>query len=166
MNKTESQILAEVLESTRFITRFYLSQLKGTNQFNEFEVEGRKLNSWYWILGHLTWSENLLGLKLLNGPAFEVDWLPGFKIGNPLAERKEGLPDLKELFALHKDVHLATIEHINSLPDEELNEDNESGVSFDGDASKRQIIHHVIRHESIHTGQLGWLCKLFGIETI
>jgi len=73
---------------------------------------------------------------------------------------------IKEILDTWKDVHKAAIEHLNSMNDEELNETNDLDISFGGDKTKRMMIHHVIRHEAIHSGHLGMIAKMHGIKTV
>ena len=162
--KSEAQILAHCFENTRQLTRFYLSKLKDTDMRKEFEIEGTKLNSAYWLTGHLVWAEYFLVLKVLKGPKIDIPWIKRFGFGTPL--EGDDLPDLKEIFATWKNVHQLVMEHISSIKDEELDDENELGVAFGDDKTKRMIIHHVIRHEAAHAGHLGWVAKLNEVHTV
>jgi uncharacterized damage-inducible protein DinB len=56
---------------------------------------------------------------------------------------------------------------LESLTDEQLDEENISKMSLGGqDTSKRFSVIHAIRHESTHTGHFGWICKMKKIKTI
>ena len=41
--KTEAQVLAEMLDSTRDFTKWYLSMLKDVDVYKTFELEGKKV---------------------------------------------------------------------------------------------------------------------------
>ena len=166
MAKSESRILAEVFESTRQLTRYYSSNLKGVDMMKEFKVEGNVINSPYWLIGHLVWSEQYLLIKALGGADLNIPWIGHFGFGSKLPEDTNGLPTIKEIFDTWKEVHQAATDRLNSLKDEELDETNDLGISFGGDNSKRLIIHHVIRHEAIHAGHLGLIAKMHGIQTV
>ncbi len=56
MSKIDTII--EILQSTRSLTLFYLSQLKDVDHDKEFECEGKKLNSVNWLISHLCWTDN------------------------------------------------------------------------------------------------------------
>lgn len=162
--KTEAQILAEMMDQVRNLTRFYLSKLKGKDEYHQFEVGGKKLNSIYWLVGHIVWAERMLLLDSLGGPKVEAEWAKEFKIGSEPANR-EGLPGLKEMIDKLKEVHAVALEFLKSMPNEELDKENLFGMGFGGDNSKRMMIQHAIRHEAQHMGHLSTLCKLFGEET-
>lgn len=162
--KTESQVLAEVMGNTRNLTRFYLSKLKGKDEFHQFEIDGKKLNSIYWLVAHLTWAENMLILGALGGPALNLGWTKHFGIGSTMPDKEE-LPPFKEVLDAFKQVHETTMTFLSTVPNEELDKENPFGMGFGGDNSKRMMVHHCIRHEAQHIGHLSTLCKLFGEET-
>lgn len=162
--KTEAQVLAEVMGNTRNLARFYLSKLKGKDEFHRFELEGKKLNSIYWLIAHLVWSENTLILAALGGPKQDLAWTDHFGIGSTMPE-KEALPPFKEVIDAFKQVHEITMTFLPTVSNEELDQDNLLGMGFGGDNSKRMMVHHCIRHEAQHIGHLSTLCKLFGEET-
>ena len=163
--KKEVEVLAEVLESTRILTKWYLSKLKDVDMHRSFNVEGVELNSPYWLLGHLIWAENTLLLKALGGEEVSIPWIEKFGFGTKLSN-EDSLPELDEMFSQWKVVHTKAVEHLKSIEDEKLDEENIIGFSFGPESSKRTMVHHVIRHEAIHSGQLGWICKLHGIKTV
>ena len=164
--RTEANILADTYESVRILTRWYLAKMKDVDMHKVFEVDGKKLNSAYWIAAHLTWSEQFLLLLALGAKPLDFPWLDQFRIGSNLQEDKSGLPAVKDILDAWKEIHMAAMTHVRSLPDEALNNDNPSGFGFGDDKSYRMMIHHAIRHESIHAGHLSWLCKLHGIQTV
>lgn len=166
MQRTEAIALADTYESVRALTRWYFSKLKDVDMAKQFEVEGHKLNSAYWILAHLIWAENFLLIQALGGKPFEYSWLSKYAIGTPCPEHTQDLPGVKQLFDIWKEVHPAAMQHVRSLSDEILATNNPLDMGFGGDNSYRMMIQHAIRHEALHTGHLSWLCKLYGIGTI
>jgi hypothetical protein len=52
-NLTQAQLLAETLDKSRGLTKWYLSLLRNTNMKHTFELNGIKLNSPLWIAAHL-----------------------------------------------------------------------------------------------------------------
>lgn len=167
MQKTEAQILADVMDNSRMLTRWYLSLLKETDPHRKFKSsEGTELNSVHWIACHLAWAENSLLLHATGGEPLKDAWLEDYRIQSGSEDFKERAPDMKEVMTSLKTIHAQALTHIRSLTNEQLNTDNALNMGFNGDNSVRMIIHHAIRHEACHTGQLGWLCKLNGIQTI
>jgi len=165
-SRTEAEILADTYENVRILTKWYLSKMKDVDMQKVFEVDGKKFNSAYWITAHLTWSEQFLLLLALGGKPLDIPWLDQFRIGAKFPDDKNGLPPIKQILDAWKEIHVAAMAHVRSLPDEVLNKDNPSGFGFGDDKSYRMMIHHAIRHESIHAGHLSWLCKLYGIKTV
>ena len=164
--KTEANFLADAFESTRQLSKWYLSKLKDVDMRLQFTSNGITLNSAYWLVGHLVWAENFLLLKCLGGKPIEAPWLEEFALGSKLTDDEKRLPEVKEILDKWKEVHAAAMQHVRSLPDEILSQDNPLGMGFGGDNSYRMILHHAIRHEGIHAGQLSWLCKLHHVQTI
>jgi len=162
--RTESSILADAFESTRQLTRFYMSKLKGTDMFKEFYIDGQKLNSAYWIIAHLVWEENFLAVKALGGKPIETDWLEKFGFGSTMPT-KEDVPPIEGVLSTWKVVHENSMNHLKIISDSEMDKENALGFSFAGSKSYRTVIHHLIRHEAMHTGHLSWICKLTGVET-
>ncbi len=163
-SKPESLVLAEMVDSTRQLTRFYISKLKGQDMFHVFEMDGKKFNSPYWIIAHLTWAQNNLILRATGGTNPEIKWLSKFKLGSTIPPKEE-LPDLLEVLAGFKKVHQMSLDHIRSLDESKLDEPNVLGINLFEDSSIRGMIHHQIRHEGTHIGHLGWLAKMYGIHT-
>lgn len=166
MRKTEANVLADTYESVRMLTKWYISKLKDVDMRKEFEVQGSKFNSAYWVVAHLIWAENFLLLQALGGKHADHVWLEQFRIGSDPGEVQEALPPIKEMLDAWKAIHHTAMLHVRSLPDEILSEDNPLGMGFGGDNSHRMMIQHAIRHEAIHAGHLSWLCKMHGIKTI
>jgi len=161
--KTEAQVLAEMLDSTREFTKWYLSTLKEVDVYKEFEVDGKKFNPVIWEIGHLANSENFLGTYLTGGKSLKFNWAPLFGIGvTPPA--KEEYPDYKDIWDTFKEVHENTMRHIAALTDEQL--DAPSKMEFAMITDVRGAIQHCIRHEGTHIGHLGWLAKMHGVKTV
>lgn len=163
VKKTESQILAEVMDQTRKLGKFYMGKLQGIDVLKEFEVEEKKLNCVLWLLAHITWAEYNLLLVILDGPKLDTKWLSRFHFGSN-ASPKPDWPSLNEVMMAMEEVHQTAMKFLDSLDDEILNEP--AYISFTNwNTDKRHAIMHAIRHEGIHIGHLSWLCKLHGIKT-
>jgi len=162
-HRTEAEILADTLDFTRGLNKWYLSLLKGTDMKHQFELNGIKLNSPLWIVAHLAWAENFLILQSTGGKPFEYGWLQHFTLGATPDESQ--LPELKEALDAMKAIHEVSLAHIKTLTDAQLDEPTLTGVNFGVD-SKRRVIQHAIRHEGTHSGHLGWICKLQGVRTV
>jgi len=106
--KTEAQVLAEMLDSTRDFIKWYLSMLKDVDVYKIFELEGKKFNPVIWEIGHLANSENFLGTYLTGGKGLKFDWAPLFRIG-VTPPSKENYPAYKDIWSTFKEVHKNTI---------------------------------------------------------
>ncbi|QQS30022.1 MAG: DinB family protein [Sphingobacteriales bacterium] len=162
----ESAILADVLNSTRILTNYYLHKAQGLDFSKRFEVNGFTTNSIHWIVAHLAWAEYFLVLKAVGNHDSDVpEWFDLFSIGAPFPALEE-MPSYEEAFQAFKDMHLQSLELIKSVQPEELDQPNHLGIKFGGSDSKRMIIHHCIRHEGTHTGHLGWLLRMHGNKVV
>lgn len=162
---TEAVVLANVIQKTRDLTNLYLNLLKDVDQYKEFEVEGKKLNSVFWIRAHLAVTQNFLLLRSTGGETIKIPWARQFGLGST-ATSKELCPPMEEINNIFEMVHEKSVQHISMLNDSYLDQVNATGFEFAGENSVRSIIIHSIRHEGTHAGHLGWLCKLYGIKTM
>lgn len=163
--RTESIVLADVMNKTRQLTSLYLNLLKNADPYQVYEVDGKKLNSILWIKAHLSVTENWLLLRSTGAEAVRIPWAKQFGIGS-VVPAKEEYPAIDEIDAVFNDVHQKAISHVSAIPDDKLELVNTTGFEFAGENSTRSVIIHAIRHEGTHSGHLGWLCKLNGIKTI
>lgn len=162
---TESQSLALVFDRAHDYTKYYFGELRNTDIHHRFEVNGKKLNSAYWLIAHLTMSQNWL---LLNGTGAEMErfsWAKLFNMGKepPSAEECPLISDILETSML---IHEKTMAWLNSLTGEQLDEPHKIGFNVGGEGTIRDAIAHATRHEAGHAGQLGWLCTIQGIKTV
>ncbi len=162
---TEAQILARQLDKARELTKWYLSLMKGCDPFKTFEFDGKRFNSIIWEIGHLAMSENFLANYLTYGSGTKEDWFACFSMGGD-NEVTDAYPDFKAVLDSFKQIHLNTLEHINQLSDEQLDQPTKKAFNVAGIQTVRDAIIHSIRHESIHTGHLGWLCKMHGVKSV
>lgn len=163
----EANILADVFEQTRQLSRFYISRLKDTDPTTTITVGEIPLNSAYWIVAHLAWAEHFLLVQGTGGAPLKSEWAwlsqYGFGSDGKIANNS---PNFKTTLDTLNQVHAEAMQYLNSLPPETLDEENTLGFSFGGLNTKRSIIQHAIRHEGTHAGHLGWLCKLNGAKTV
>jgi uncharacterized damage-inducible protein DinB len=163
--KSEAQILAEVLERVRELTKFYLSLMKKIDPERTYAANGVTLNSARWVAAHMTQSEHRLLVEGLGGKPLAAPWMKEFGIGSkPLPRGKE--PAFKDVLVKMDAVHRAALKTVKSLKDADLDRPNALGFKFGGKNNKRNIIHHAIGHEGCHAGHLGWICKLNRIKTV
>ncbi len=155
--------LLETLESTHSLTVMYLSFLKDIDKRKHLDFNGIKLNSLYWILGHLIDSENDLLLNALGQKGLQHEWLKKFSYGSAL-DVKCDIPydELMEIFTQN---HKECMNHLKSLNDSDLEKDNFINFKIGDSKSIKTIIIHHIRHIGVHNGHLSSLCKLNGVET-
>lgn len=162
---TEAKALADVYKSVRSLTKFFVNQLQDIDIEKQFELDGIKLNTISWLIGHLCWTENALILKGVGNIDSGIPWLEEYGIGTNPSDIKMK-PGLSELISTLDNIHEKALGVLENLNDEELSEDNYLGFGFGGDKSKRMLIIHAIRHEPMHTGQLSWSMKLNRAKTI
>lgn len=165
VNMTEAQILARQLDKGRELSRWYLSLMKGCDPFKTFEFDGKRFNSIIWEIGHMAMSENFLANYLTYGPARKEEWFKHFAMGGD-NQVSDNYPDFKIVLDGFKEIHSNTLEHINSLTAGDLDKPTKKEFNVAGIRTVRDTIIHAIRHESIHTGHLGWLCKLHDVKSI
>jgi len=167
-DKSEAQVLAEAFEDVRSLTKFYYSLAKEVDPFRQWEINGHKLNSLYWILGHIVWSQHFLLVEAMTGEQSGIPWLPLFDMADSPATELNGVtkPTVEEVLQTMDAVHAKAMGILKAMTDEELGEPNKAGIQFRAGDAKRVIVRHAIRHEPCHTGQIGWLLKINGIETV
>ena len=113
-------LLAEQIEQTRELTRYYLSKLKHVDVYKSFEFEGIKLNPIIWEVGHLAVSQNWLILYLGHGNPERIPWANEFALGSKPPEKEEDYPPYMEIWQTFKSVHSNSVNYIKSLNDKTL----------------------------------------------
>lgn len=165
MVRTEAQVLAEMMDKTRQLTRFYISQLKSVDPYQPVELGGKTFNSLYWLTAHIVWAEDNLLITGTGATTVAPSWINHYAIaGDGTLHPAHG--EYKALLDEMKRVHERALAQINSLSAEELDLDNTLNLQFGGDGSKRMAIMHAVRHEGTHIGNLAWLCKMAGIKSV
>jgi hypothetical protein len=161
----EPYVLAHVMDKTRELTGLYLNLLANTDLYQSFEMNGKPVNSVFWIMAHLPVTQNFLMLRSTGAEHVKIPWARQFGLGSvPVA--KEECPPLDEVKDVMKKVHDLSLAHVRQIDPEQLELPNTSGFEFMGVKSIRDVIIHAIRHEGTHAGHLGWLCKCYGIKTV
>lgn len=164
MQNPQLQTLIDAIKFQQNLATWYLHFLKEQDCHKIFEVEGIKLNSINWLVGHMAWSDNDLILKATHGKEFDNPYLNNFAIGAP--QEFNHTFDFKELKEINKEVHQLAIEHLESLSDSDLSKQNAYNEGFGSEPTYKTVIMHYLRHSGVHIGHLSWLCKLFNIKTV
>lgn len=162
--ENESRFLAASMDRARQWTLFYFERLKDQDLHRRFVCEGKELNSAYWQIAHLATSENGLLLHATGGPFEKFSWAKHFSIGGA-GLPPEQCPPFAEVWDIFNAVHARAMAHIPTLTAEQLNGPNPTRLTTIG-TRLYDVVAHASRHESGHTGQIAWLCKLYGIPTI
>jgi hypothetical protein len=157
--------IIEAIESTRSLARFYLSKCKEQDPYKQFIIEGKNFNSLNWNIAHMAWAENMLLIESSGGPGLSYPWFEKVMIGVKNIPASE-LPPFEESLAAFKAVHEAAIAHLNTLSDEDLIAPNKTGMNFGSLPDLKYTLYHHIRHDAIHIGNIGTLCKLYGLEVV
>jgi DinB superfamily len=159
---TEIQNLAALHDYSRKLLHVYLKPLEGVDPYKRYKAYGAKLNSIYWLVGHITWAEHNLALRGVVGKPMNIPWLDKFAFGTTL-ETQDGMPDFATVMSTLNQVHEETQRSLNALDDSELDKPNLIPNAF-GESPKKRVLQHMIRHEPMHQGQLGWICKMNGVK--
>lgn len=163
MKKTEGEILADVYEKVRGLSKMFISGLKDVDIEKRLEINNVKFNSAQWILAHLVWTEHFLIIVGVGGENMNIDWIDEYGFGSNPDEVKTK-PSKEEILKKMDEVHTKAVQIIRSLSDEQLEEDNNINANFGGSKNKRNVITHAIRHEPMHIGQISWILKSNGIS--
>jgi uncharacterized damage-inducible protein DinB len=159
------QTLVKTYEMMRNLSKFYISKLSGLDLKMEYEIDGTKLNSAYWLIAHLVWTEHYLIIEGIGGESMGIEWLNDFAIGSSLDDLKNG-PKIEEILAKLDEVHKKAIEILNNMTDEQLQAENNIEANFGGQRSKENVLMHAIRHEPMHIGQISWILKANGVSLV
>ena len=139
--------------------------MKGVDPYQHWEVNGVNLNNIIWLSSHITWAENFLILKGTGGTALDISWLDHYNISSD-GSLHDKQHDMKTILDALKEVHTRAMEHLLTVTDEQMEAPNKFGFNFGGIETNRILVQHAIRHESMHTGHLSWLCKINKLESI
>jgi hypothetical protein len=162
---TEAQLLSRQLNKARELSLWYLSLLKDCDTKKTFAFNDKTFNSYYWEVGHMAVTESYLSIYLTYGKAPKIEWAKLFGLGSSVEISNEH-PPFSEIWKIFKEVHQLAINHVALLTDAQLNEPTKVPFKLAGVETVRDAIIHCIRHESVHTGHLSWLCKFHGVKTI
>lgn len=164
-NNLRTQTLIEAFEMARNLSKFYISKIDGIDLKKEYEINGTKLNSAYWILAHTVWTEHFLIIEGIGGQSMGIEWLNDFGFGSEPEKIKNG-PSVDEIKLRLEEVHKKAIEILNSMTDEMMQANNNIEANFGGSNSKESVLMHAIRHEPMHIGQLSWILKINGVKMV
>jgi len=155
--------IAEMLDQSRKFNRFYISQLDPDRVHERYTLEGKLLNSAYWIVGHLVWAEVSLVLIQEGKQDLDLPWLKEFQIGKRDGNF-ETAPSWPELLGLMRTWHDKCLEFIRTQTPEDLATPTYVAPAR-WDTVRKKAFYHCIRHESFHTGQLSWIAGVHGGRT-
>ena len=164
-NNIQTQTLVKTYEMTRNLSKFYISKLEGLDLHKVYEINGVKMNSAYWLLAHLVWTEHFLIIEGIGGDSMGIEWLEDFSFGAE-PDKINNPPAIEEVFTKMDEVHKRAMEILNNLTDGQMQEENNIEASFGGSKSKQNVLMHAIRHEPMHIGQLSWIVKASGVKTV
>lgn len=163
MANTKTQLLIQTYQMARDLSKYYISQMEGIDIHKVYEINGVKVNSAYWILAHLVWTEHFLIVEGIGGESMGIEWLNDFGFGSLPEDIKEQ-PPIEEVKLRFEEVHAKAIEILSSTSDEQMEAENNIEANFGGSKDKLHVLMHAIRHEPMHIGQLSWILKANGIR--
>ncbi|MBS1493441.1 MAG: DinB family protein [Bacteroidetes bacterium] len=157
--------MADTFESVRALSKSFISKIEEKDIHENIVVNGKELNSPYWIVAHLIWAESFLLGNAIGNPMNKYEWLNEYGFGmNP--KKIKSKPEYSEVLRVLDETHEEAMKYLRSLPDSFLDEANKMGINFSGKTDNRVVIHHAIRHEPMHIGQLTWFMKSKGMQTV
>ncbi len=162
---TEAHFLADMMRHAHDMTQSNVRKLENVDLHRRFNADGKELNSAYWLFAHMTVSQNWLVLRGTNGPFQKFSWAKLFNLGTTPPPIEECLP-FDEVKAKLEEIQQLSVQHVETLDEAALSLPHNAIMQLPGGNTMRDVIKHHIRHESMHNGQLSWLCKLHGIKTI
>ena len=161
----ETEHIANLIDFTRRYSHWYISKISPKQARIRLEVDGHRLHSPFWIVAHLSWTQQAI-VRLAGGPEVQPVWLNYFRIHSSFEEKMHAEIDYETIIDLFNKTHQSTLEFVRNLDDAILDEVVDDASWQDFFKNKRIALQHLIRHEAYHTGQLGWFCKIMDIETI
>ena len=159
LNNSQAILLADTFQKVRDMTRWYFSFLKEADPLKVWEINGNRLNSILWLASHIAWAENTLILKGTGGKGIDIASVALYPIKSS-GEIHHPEHNMRAALDTLKLVHANAMEHLLTISDEQMEEDNAVGFNFGGEKNNRILVQHAIRHEGLHTGHLSWLCKI------
>ncbi len=159
----KTQTLIQTYKMARNLSKYYISKLEGLDIHKVYEIGGVKVNSAYWIIAHLVWTEHFLIIEGIGGESMGIEWLNDFGYGS-IPEEIKNPPPIEEVNIRFEEVHEKAMELLNKMTDEMMLSENNIDAEFGGSKDKLHVLMHAIRHEPTHTGQLSWILKANGIR--
>ena len=111
-NNTKTQTLIKTYEMARNLSKYYISKLEGLDFHKVYEINGVKMNSAYWMLAHLVWTEHFLIIEGIGGESLGIEWLNDFGFGSE-PDKIENPPAIEEVKKRLEEVHKSAIEILN-----------------------------------------------------
>lgn len=163
MSNEKTQTLIKAYQMARNLSNYYISKMGSIDIHKVYEINGVKMNSAYWILAHLVWTEHFLVIEGIGGESLGIEWLNDFGFGSEPDEIKNQ-PSIEEIKKRFEEVHSKAMDILNSMTDELMEAENNIEANFGGSKDKFHVLMHAIRHEPMHIGQLSWILKINGIK--
>lgn len=125
-----SKTIAEQIDQTREMTRFYLSQLKNVDPYEVHVIKNKKINPIIWEIGHLTVTQNWLVMYLCKGPAERISWAKIFGMGSSPTSNKKDYPPYDEVRNMFKHIHQKSLHFVSALSNEDLDQNIDMDLFF------------------------------------
>ncbi len=100
---TTGEFLADMMDNTRRLTKWYLKTLDKSHWHIRPTFNNQKLNSPYWLIGHLVWADQFLCLEALNPNFKPIEWTKAFGF-NTSGDVENG-PDIDVLINTFNEIH-------------------------------------------------------------
>jgi hypothetical protein len=159
-----SERLQVVIGQFERMRRYTVMVLDHTDPARWYELPPSCPTHMGWELGHIAWAQALHALKNV-GQQPTTDPLPeswGTLFGKTsvaVADPKM-YPSTDDLLAMFQATHERTMQVLRKLPDAALDEPTSHMTGLV--RHKLDLLYFLMRHESIHTGQIALMRRLFG----
>lgn len=160
---TKTQVLIQMYQMARNLSEYYISKLDGVDINKAYEINGIKMNSAFWLIAHLVWTEHFLIIEGIGGESLGIEWLNDYGFGS-LPDQIKNPPSYEEVKKRFEEVHTKAIEILEKMTDKQMESENNIEANFAGHNDKFHVLMHAIRHEPMHIGQLSWILKVNGIR--
>ena len=155
-------VIRSVLQGMELSNRLYEGALKGLGLEELHRRAGPDSSSLIWLAGHLV--QGRYGMSNLAGLSDEAPWQELFKRYSKIG-RPDEYPDLQELIHAWDEIGRRVAERLPEMSEDELNARSPRRFPV-ADRSVRAGLAFLLWHETYHIGQMGYLRKWLGYDSL
>ena len=159
-----SQRLEILIGQYERMRRYTLMVLDHTDRARWFEFTPGCPTHVGWQVGHMSWQQGIHALRTVGGQAtiepMPESWHGLFGKGSVAVADAKVYPSPEEMMATFTATYERTMQVLGKLPDAVLDEPASHPTGLV--RHKLDLLYFLMRAESIHTGQIGLMRRLFG----